>query len=115
MDSSLEVVKDTHIKRWVLGADPVLVQAVATAIGMKNLVALASHFMEEEQWLCAAKIEAAIATRPDQHVLDAGGEDAAHGRAAALALIEEHSLAELTDEAQQLVSSSSPTPHPTCN
>ena len=40
------------------------------------------------------------------------GEDAAHGRAAALALIEEHRLAELTDEAQQLVSSSSPTPHP---
>ena len=116
MDSSMEVVKDTHIKRWVLGADPVLVQAVATAIGMKNLVALASHFMEEKQWLCAAKIEAAIATRPDQHVIDAGEEDAAHGGAAALALIEEHSLAELTDEAQQLVSSSSPTPHhPTCN
>ena len=88
---------DENIRRWVLDEEPVLVKAVATAIGMDGLAKLVAHFKNEGSWLEAAKLEWAAATALPG---SAWNEGVAHMKAA-LALIDEHHLATL--EAQQLV------------
>ena len=86
-DPSVGVADDESIQRWVLGSDPVLVRAVATAVGAEGLTTLVAHFLQREHWLRAAKVEWASYAAAGWYTED--------GRArvkAALALIEEGKL-----------------------
>ena len=95
-DPAVGVADDESIQRWLLGFDPVLVRAAATAVGLEGLSTLVAHFLREEEALRAAKLEWASATVVGGIVTEVGR---AHVKAA-LALIEDHSLATL--EAQRL-------------
>ena len=101
MDPSVGVAENESVRRWVVSEDFVVVRAVAAAVGEDGMVSLLTFFKAGEQWLAATNIEFALML-----VLGAGLPfinefSKAHGLAA-LALIEEHSLATL--EAQKMVS-----------
>eukprot|EP00935_MAST-01C_sp_MAST-1C-sp1_P001632 g1632.t1 len=95
-DPSVGVADDERIQRWVLGSDPVLVQAVATAVGVEGLARLVVCFRQQGSWLQAAKVEWASCAAAGGMVTEDGQ---AHMKAA-LALIEERDLTTL--EAQKL-------------
>ena len=100
MNPSVGVAEDEDVKRWVLDEDSVVVRAVASAVGMEGLSTLVAHFLQEELWLHAARVEwAAAETAPGGGAL---GETGKERMRAALALIEKKELS--THQAQQLVS-----------
>ena len=96
MDPSVALAEDENAKLWVLHNDRVLARTVARAVGAEELYLLSTYFQEKEAWLDATKVERAIITLGEGY----GQADGEHGSAAALGLIEAHSLA--TEEAQQI-------------
>eukprot|EP00935_MAST-01C_sp_MAST-1C-sp1_P002370 g2370.t1 len=95
-DPSAAAADDERVQRWVLESEPVIVRAVATAVGAEDLATLVVRFLQEERWVQAAKVEWASSAA-------VGGLITEDGRAhmkAALNLIEGHDLSTL--EAQKL-------------
>eukprot|EP00935_MAST-01C_sp_MAST-1C-sp1_P000566 g566.t1 len=97
MDPSVGITEDKKIRDWILGADLVLSRAVATAVGTEGLATLVAFFVQEEDWLSAAKVEFAAAAFLR---LSKGLDGAATHMKAVMSLIEEHKL--MSPEALQL-------------
>ena len=101
MDPAVALAEDESIREWITGSDRVVVRAVAKAVGMEGLKTLVAQFMQEEQWLDAAKVEwATITVTPGGATADWRRPAGQSRMRAALSLIEEKALT--THEAQQI-------------
>ena len=101
MDPAVALAEDESIRDWITGSDRVVVRAVARAVGMEGLKTLVAQFLQEEQWLDAAKVEwAAVTIAPGGTGVDWRRPAGQSRMRAALSLIEEKALT--THEAQQI-------------